>query len=192
MKCVFTARTPVRPRRNSKSGTGGRRRCGAERFPPKSGSTAAARLLHHRRRTEWTPFAVVADPAELRRTSEGFYGIDSALSWIGCGAPEAGKNMFAGGADLARLLGVSIVRDRLGWNDTQPGPDGKTDWKQFLACARLLRERGLEVLTVFHDAPSAMRRRNPDAAGRPARSVRLRPEPRRRTRPRTQRAGVLE
>lgn len=68
--------------------------------------------------------------------------------------------MFAGGADLARLLGVSIVRDRLGWNDTQPGPDGKTDWKQFLACARLLRERGLEVLTVFHDAPSAMRRRN--------------------------------
>ncbi len=110
--------------------------------------------------TEWTPFAVVADPAELRRTTEGFYGIDSALSWIGCGAPEAGKNMFAGGADLARLLGVSIVRDRLGWNDTQPGPDGKTDWKQFLACARLLRERGLEVLTVFHDAPSAMRRRN--------------------------------
>ena len=101
-------------------------------------------------------FSVVSDP-ETRSGNNGFFCIDTAHSWIGRTPPVDGKDSFREAARLARLMGAASSRDRLGWAEVAPAPE-EIDWKQYILCPQYMREEGVEVLGMFHDAPEYVKK----------------------------------
>ena len=85
-----------------------------------------------------------------------FYGVDSAQSWIsrkGCFmCPWNGGDTFRTVSDLIWRAGIRHVRDRLSWSETNPRP-GSIDYADYMRNAELLKERGILVAGMFHDAP---------------------------------------
>ena len=113
---------------------------------------------HLRNGANATTFAVVPDPASRVMDHGSFYGVDSAQSWIsGKGAffcPWNGGDTFRTVSDLIRLAGVPHVRERLRIRDVYPEPGSlKYGESRYMRNADLLRERGILISGVFHDAP---------------------------------------
>lgn len=100
-------------------------------------------------------FARVVDPAARQADPESPYCIDTAQSW--CSRPSNHPlfpaNSYEITSDLVRLLGVSMVRDRYSFNQLNPAPDEYRWENAYLTNARMLSERGIPVVSVFHDAP---------------------------------------
>ena len=101
-------------------------------------------------------FAVVPKPEKRAFAQDSFYGIDSAQSWLaGKGTfrcPWNGGDTYRTVSDLIGLVGVAHVRDRLSWRDVEREP-GRMGLGRYMANASLLRERGIFVSDMFHDAP---------------------------------------
>ena len=101
-------------------------------------------------------FAVVPDPKGRVRDHDSFYGIDSAQSWVSSKGnficPWNGGDTYRTVSDLLYLTGLPHVRERLGWGDVNPKP-GSFDYKFYMYNADMLRERGILVSGMFHDAP---------------------------------------
>lgn len=101
-------------------------------------------------------FAVVPAPEGRVRDHDSFYGIDSAQSWVSrkgnfiC--PWNGGDTYRTVSDLLKLAGVPHVRERLSWGEVNPKP-GSFDYKHYMYNADMLRERGILVSGMFHDAP---------------------------------------
>lgn len=101
-------------------------------------------------------FAVVSDPAKLKRNPEMAFAVDTAQSWLGW--PDPANESFSGAgyeiiSDLVYLGGFSIVRERLGWNDVE-GRRGQSNWDMYQHNADLLDRRGVKISGMFHDAPA--------------------------------------
>ncbi|MBS1369467.1 MAG: hypothetical protein HPZ91_05860 [Lentisphaeria bacterium] len=100
-------------------------------------------------------FAVVPDPAEKPRNPEMYFAMDSAQSWLA--RPDRANSRHPGDAyetvsEVARRAGLKMVRERMSWSECEPSP-GKFDWKQYMANAALLAERGVRVSGMYHNAP---------------------------------------
>ncbi len=113
---------------------------------------------HLRSGTNATTLAVVPDPASRVMDHGSFYGVDSAMSWLSgkdaflC--PWNGGDTFRTVSDLIRLAGVPHVRERLRIRDVYPEPGSlKYGQSLYMRNADLLRERGILISGVFHDAP---------------------------------------
>ncbi|MBS1371111.1 MAG: hypothetical protein HPZ91_14260 [Lentisphaeria bacterium] len=103
------------------------------------------------------PFCVVKDPSRCRPAPDSPYAIDSAISW--CAAADKQNPVSAGpkfefAADLIRLGGFPMARDRFSWRWSvrENAPDDIVS-PQYDRCGRLLAERGIPRLNVFHDSP---------------------------------------
>ena len=100
--------------------------------------------------------AVVPEPSSRLLDRDSFYGVDSAQSWLaGKGAfhcPWNGGDTYRTVSDLIRLAGIPHVRDRLGWREVEREP-GRLNLGRYGRNADLLRERGILVSDMFHDAP---------------------------------------
>lgn len=85
-----------------------------------------------------------------------FYGVDSAQSWIsrkdGFACPWNDGDTFRTVSDLIWRAGIPHVRDRLSWSEVNPRP-GPVDYAGYMYNADLLRNRGVLVSGMFHDAP---------------------------------------
>ena len=101
-----------------------------------------------------TPLAVVVDPSSRTPNRDSAYAMDSAQSWA-----SEWDNVFEPHnvsevmADLQRLAGLTMVRDRMSWACCNPAPD-VFDFGHFARNAALLAERGIGVCQVFHDMPA--------------------------------------
>lgn len=106
-------------------------------------------------------FAVVPDPHARPRGRTSPFGVDAAFSWCASrgsfDCPWNGGDTFRTTADLLALSGVTHVRERLSWSETQPKAGAAPDFSLYLERARMLRARGLTVTDVFHDAPAFAR-----------------------------------
>ena len=101
--------------------------------------------------------AVVPDPATRPAAQRSFYGADTAASglansaWFDC--PWNKGDRLRTVAELARLAGLSHVRDRFYWREAQPSRDAEPDFSRFVSAARLFKALGIGVSVAFHDAP---------------------------------------
>ena len=100
-------------------------------------------------------FGVFAHDAPVASFGDGV-GVDAALSWISrpgrfdC-PPAYSNNTYRYVADLMAECGVRHVRERLSWSSVAPQRDA---WRpgRYLANAQFLRERGMAISGMFHDA----------------------------------------
>lgn len=95
----------------------------------------------------FTTAAVLAPQQSARADSP--VALDVALSWV----PEADPEVWQRCVALARMAGVTMVRDRLRWRDLQPTPGPFLSETIYDATARLQHKAGLQVLQVFHQTP---------------------------------------
>ena len=111
---------------------------------------------HLKSGNEDVTFAVVPAPESRVFDHDSFYGIDSAQSWVSrrgnflC--PWNGGDTYRTVSDLLRLSGLPHVRERLSWGEVNPKP-GSFDYKYYMYNANLLKDRGILVSGMFHDAP---------------------------------------
>ena len=102
-------------------------------------------------------FAVVADPAKRPRPDiRSPYGVDAAFSWC-CGSWAFNCPWLKGDTTevvlrLMRLAGISHVRERMSWEESNPKPDVYT-YGRYLTNARRLRENGFFVSGMMDNAP---------------------------------------
>lgn len=104
-------------------------------------------------------FAVVPPVAERNFDHGSFYGVDSAQSWVsrkgGFLCPWLGGDTFRVVSDLIQKTGLPHVRDRLCAGEVNPRP-GSYDFRHYMYNADLLRDRGILLSGMFHDAPKHM------------------------------------
>ncbi len=102
-------------------------------------------------------FAVVVDPKTRPENAHSFFGVDSAQSWLA--APGSFECPYYDGdayllvSELIYRAGIPNVRDRLRWGDVNPTPNAY-NYGQYLRNAELLKERGILLSGMFHDAPT--------------------------------------
>lgn len=103
---------------------------------------------------EFTGGVVILPPYSGER--DPFFAMDAACSVFGLYRDEALASAYF------RILGyggISVIRERLLWNQLEPAEPGKYQW-QFGGNAETLRklakEHKLKVLELFHDAPAAL------------------------------------
>ncbi|MGN0879725.1 MAG: hypothetical protein ACI4WT_09790 [Oligosphaeraceae bacterium] len=98
----------------------------------------------------------VADYARARRNSA--FAIDSAQSWVarpgGFDCPYFDGDSYLLASEVSRLTGIPHVRERLSWNEVQRRRDSDIRLDYYLRNAELLRERGILVSGMYHDAPT--------------------------------------
>lgn len=95
----------------------------------------------------FTTAAVLAQQQSARQDSP--VALDVALSWV----PEADPEVWQRCVALARMAGVTMVRDRLRWRDLQPASGPFLPETIYDATARLQQKAELQVLQVFHQTP---------------------------------------
>ena len=107
-------------------------------------------------------FAVVSDPAGRAPEGELYFAMDSAQSWLArpdAGNPRQPENPYEVVSEVARRAGLQMVRERLNWAEVEAVP-GRYDWLQYGTNAKLLSERGVKVLGMYHHAPEWVRRKD--------------------------------
>jgi hypothetical protein len=98
------------------------------------------------------PFSRVVDPETRIYNPDNPFAVDSAQSWH---AVTPG-NRFAPAdpqhylADLLRLAGITMVRDRFNWGEGVPG---KYDWSFNAPIIKVLSEHGVRVCGIYHYVP---------------------------------------
>jgi|GEM_PF-3515643 len=109
--------------------------------------------------TEWgrdIPFARVVDPASRMKTPDSPFAVDSAQSWFGSASNTPGFKIQPSDpnkilSDLEYLAGVSAVRYRYGWDESEPGKIQYTP--VYTQTSDMLTERGIQVTRMFQNAP---------------------------------------
>jgi len=101
------------------------------------------------------PFSIVVDPAKRVPNPDAYFAIDTAQSeqaanWKNKRNP---KNVPLCVAELDRLLGVPIIRDRMHWPDIAKDPY-ELNWGGLGLNLKLLQERGIQVMPMFESSPS--------------------------------------
>lgn len=108
-------------------------------------------------------FAVIPD-LRNRRNYDSAYCLDTCLSWYA--KPNAlawmtrdkeSNRRYPGqaydlGAELCSRMGVSVIRERLSWGETEP-EKGKFSWRQYLPNVKRFAEKKIRVLELYHDVP---------------------------------------
>lgn len=98
----------------------------------------------------------VAEYAQARRNSA--FAIDSAQSWVArpgsFDCPYFDGDSYLLASEVSRLTGIPHVRERLSWGEVQKRRDGDISLSYYLRNAELLRERGILVSGMYHDAPT--------------------------------------
>jgi hypothetical protein len=110
----------------------------------------------------YVPFALVIDPAKRTLNLESPFCIDTAQSWLARDGkhPLFPSNAYALTSDLVVLAGLTMVRDRMSWNQVNPGTNAFIWTNSYSTNARLLADRGVKVTSVYHDAPAWAKGRN--------------------------------
>lgn len=114
-------------------------------------------LLENGKIFETVLFSVVFSPEKRVGRNNGFFGFDSAHSWL-CIPGKAGAEIST--ENLARLLklaGASHVRDRLLWRDVEPSA-GSFLPGRYLENAKIMRQSGIDVTLVYIGAPKFYRK----------------------------------
>ncbi|MGN0852821.1 MAG: hypothetical protein ACI4Q3_05545 [Kiritimatiellia bacterium] len=111
---------------------------------------------HVKSGAEDATFAVVPVPESRVFDHASFYGIDSAQSWVSSkgsfDCPWYGGDTYRLVSDLLWRTGLPHVRERLCWAEVNPQPDA-WEWGRYMYNADMLRQRGILVSGMFHDAP---------------------------------------
>ncbi|MBD3176593.1 MAG: hypothetical protein GF320_15540, partial [Armatimonadia bacterium] len=94
-------------------------------------------------------FAVVPPLAEQPYDPGSQIALDAGFSWFVAEDPER----LALAAHLARMAGLTCLRDRLSWARTNPA-EGTLEWDPYDDAAAAQNAEGLTVYQVFHDCPS--------------------------------------
>ncbi|MDR2439502.1 MAG: glycoside hydrolase family 5 protein [Planctomycetaceae bacterium] len=97
-------------------------------------------------------FGIVSLPV-FKNNPDKFFAIDAALSWL-----VKEEQLRIGFVKAAKRSGISMMRERLSWNDIEPNPD-QFQWetsRRYDFVRKLCKEHGIEVLDVFHNAPHWM------------------------------------
>lgn len=100
-------------------------------------------------------FALVIDPSERTYNPDSFFAMDTAQSWL-CrqkpNNPRQPEDGFKTVSDIAKLAGLSMIRERMSWGSVEAKP-GEFAWAQYKVNADLLQERNIQICGMFHDAP---------------------------------------
>ncbi len=105
---------------------------------------------------EWqpfVPFARVVDPGERAADPNSPFAMDAGPSWARCpdGRFEPPEKMHEVLAEVARLCGAVMIRERNGWSEE---PRGEYHWGETVdRNARLFSERGVQICGMYHNAP---------------------------------------
>ena len=94
------------------------------------------------------PFSVVPPLAEQPFDPDSQVALDAGFAWFVADTPE--RLRLA--ARLARMAGLTCLRDRLSWARTNPA-EGVYTWGEYAETARAQREAGITVYQVMHDCP---------------------------------------
>jgi hypothetical protein len=95
----------------------------------------------------FTKVAVIRRPPAVPAAMSPF-GIDAFLAWR-----TDDNSPRRAAAHTLRRAGISWVRDRLSWNETQP-TSATLQWGRYDDSIDAQHEAGLQVLQVFHDIPA--------------------------------------
>ena len=101
-------------------------------------------------------FAVVPDPGKRPKNPELYFAMDSAQSWLArpfSNNPRLVANTYETVSEVARRVGLQMVRERMHWDEHTESVPGKLDWQQYLYNAKQLAKRGIQVSGVYHSAP---------------------------------------
>ncbi len=112
----------------------------------KTGTAAAALSI---------PFGIVQDPERRTISTDGYFAMDSAQSWLARRRADAApqpQDGFTVVSDYARLAGLPMVRERMSWGQVE-SVKGTVVWGDYMRNAELLSAHGVQVLGMFHDAP---------------------------------------
>lgn len=91
----------------------------------------------------------VLQPLGMPVPGESPVCVDTAAAWFAKNDPEAQAKHF----QLAKLAGVSWVRDRYTWGELMPSPGETAERTSYDTSAALAAGHGLQVLQVFHGTP---------------------------------------
>lgn len=97
-------------------------------------------------------FGVVAIPAAAV-PPDPFFAVDAAMSWL-----VRDDDLRDGLVKALRRSGIGMARERMTWRAVNPA-DGRYDWQtpaRFEKLRRAYAASGVEVLEMFHDAPTWM------------------------------------
>lgn len=108
-------------------------------------------------------FAVLPDLRNYRNydspycidTCLSWYAKPNALSWMTRDKEPNSRYPWAAyelGVELCSRMGVSLVRERLSWRETEP-EKGKFRWQQYLPNVKRFAGKNIQVLELYHDAP---------------------------------------
>ncbi|MBI4976831.1 MAG: hypothetical protein HZC28_05080 [Spirochaetes bacterium] len=105
--------------------------------------------------SEPIPFVRVISPSKRKRNTAGFFCVDTAQSWLVSPGrhPLFPPDTFVVTSDLVKLAGIDTIRDRYSFNQLNPSSNEYKWDNVYSSNAALLKARGIEVDTVFHDAP---------------------------------------
>ena len=96
--------------------------------------------------------------AQTLQKRDPFFCIDAAMSWL----VDKNGNRREELVKIARRSGIVMIRDRLSWSEIQSdsslpvNPDGRRGYDSY---RKLCKTNDVEVLEMFHDAPSWTGRR---------------------------------
>ncbi len=80
--------------------------------------------------------------------------LDVAMSWEFKPEKFEGRGMFDQASNFAALAGINRIRDRYSWGQSQQSGDEPMEIpERYMRAAVAQRAAGLQVLTVWHDAP---------------------------------------
>lgn len=99
-------------------------------------------------RIDWTTLAVLA-PLPEPTPQDSPICVDSATAWFARNDP-AKQERFA---QLAALVGVNWIRDRMSWHELEPTKGAFTPPGNYDTAAEIQCRYGLKVLQVFHRTP---------------------------------------
>ncbi|MDR2754628.1 MAG: cellulase family glycosylhydrolase [Planctomycetaceae bacterium] len=97
-------------------------------------------------------FGIVSFPVFQGKTDQ-FFAIDAALSWL-----VGDDQLRTGLVKSAKRNGISMIRERLSWNDIEPKAE-QFEWetgRRYDSVRKLCQAQGVEVLELFHNAPNWM------------------------------------
>jgi hypothetical protein len=106
----------------------------------------------------------VLEPLPAGHPDDSPVCLDTAVSWTYRGDAAGQATLL----ELARLTGVSYIRDRYTWGDLMPDAGTVRSSTTYDSAATSAEQRGLEVLSVFHSTPDWARDAtlDPDNPGR--------------------------
>lgn len=105
--------------------------------------------------TQVIPFVRLPDPEKRKTHPDAPYAVDTAQSWLSVPGkhPLFPGDTFTLTSDLVKWAGIGKVRDRFSFSQVNPASNQYVFDNVYLKNAKLLRERGIQVTSVYHNAP---------------------------------------